>query len=885
MRLRSLTLWNFRRFRHVSIEFPDGVVGIIGPNGAGKSTLIEAIAWAIYGHPASRTKKEQIKRVGASPSEPCGVILEFYLGRDEYRVRREMVGQSLSPRAELLLNGEPIAEGERQVTSFLEGVIGMDYQSFITSVFARQKELNALSTMGPEERKRLILRMLKIDIIKKSLESLRSDKNADRKRMEGIKEAIIDESGMYKIDILKKERKEVIARKAEIKARYDEKKTVLLGIEAHLSQIRSELKDMEARLEAHNRLSQRLSGLSRDLDNRRLQLSDLERSIRELSEKKKILFGMLDDEKRYYELKKSKEELEREVKLKREELGEISKEEATLSKEIEHLKSRLQEIAKRKKEVYRDLKLLKEADSRIRELQPVMDVIQDLERLLALRAERERLKREIESIVVDLTLEEVDSLEKERRRMEDERIEISTRIAGISHQIEELEGASGACPTCMRPLADNERISVINWLKKEREGLSEKLEALNRRIKEIQALDLGSVRAELERIRVLDGKIAEMRREESEILDAIGSDFGIEDMDEIKRIRDEYQRLKGRISARSNLNEVFEELNREMIDVKRRIDEVQDRLGAVASGHLSLRKEVDLLENRLSETSLIFNRLEKRFNEIISLKTEVKRLDELKDTASAVKKEIKWLESEILRVKEEISTIGFDRERYLLIKKEEEGYNEKLRELERETSSIEKELSIVEHELRSIDGAIKEQNRLIELMDQLKEKIGYMEKLEMIFKSFEAHMISSIRPFLSEYASALFSDLTEGRYSGIEIGEAYDIMIQDSGAYYDLKRFSGGETDLANLCLRLAISNIVSGRDEGEGFEFLILDEIFGSQDAERKRNIMRVLEGLSRRFRQIFLITHVEEIKDYIGSFIRVVEIEEGVSGVEIEY
>ncbi|HEC56437.1 MAG TPA: SMC family ATPase, partial [Candidatus Syntrophoarchaeum butanivorans] len=379
--------------------------------------------------------------------------------------------------------------------------------------------------------------------------------------------------------------------------------------------------------------------------------------------------------------------------------------------------------------------------------------------------------------------------------------------------------------------------------------------------------------------------IAEMRREESEILDAIGSDFGIEDMDEIKRIRDEYQRLKGRISARSNLNEVFEELNREMIDVKRRIDEVQDRLGAVASGHLSLRKEVDLLENRLSETSLIFNRLEKRFNEIISLKTEVKRLDELKDTASAVKKEIKWLEGEILRVKEEITTIGFDRERYLLIKKEEEGYNEKLRELERETSSIEKELSIVEHELRSIDGAIKEQNRLIELMDQLKEKIGYMEKLEMIFKSFEAHMISSIRPFLSEYASALFSDLTEGRYSGIEIGEAYDIMIQDSGAYYDLKRFSGGETDLANLCLRLAISNIVSGRDEGEGFEFLILDEIFGSQDAERKRNIMRVLEGLSRRFRQIFLITHVEEIKDYIGSFIRVVEIEEGVSGVEIEY
>ena len=46
MRLSYLALKNYRRFRDVEIELPDGLVGIIGQNGAGKSSLMEAVAWA-----------------------------------------------------------------------------------------------------------------------------------------------------------------------------------------------------------------------------------------------------------------------------------------------------------------------------------------------------------------------------------------------------------------------------------------------------------------------------------------------------------------------------------------------------------------------------------------------------------------------------------------------------------------------------------------------------------------------------------------------------------------------------------------------------------------------------------------------------------------------
>ncbi|MGD9962380.1 MAG: SbcC/MukB-like Walker B domain-containing protein, partial [Thermoplasmata archaeon] len=107
----------------------------------------------------------------------------------------------------------------------------------------------------------------------------------------------------------------------------------------------------------------------------------------------------------------------------------------------------------------------------------------------------------------------------------------------------------------------------------------------------------------------------------------------------------------------------------------------------------------------------------------------------------------------------------------------------------------------------------------------------------------------------------------------------YDIQVDDEGALHPLKRFSGGESDLANLALRLAISRIIAERTGANPINFLILDEIFGSLDPDRKRSVMVALTGLSAQFRQIFLITHIDDIKDLMGNVIRVEQAEDGTS------
>ena len=130
---------------------------------------------------------------------------------------------------------------------------------------------------------------------------------------------------------------------------------------------------------------------------------------------------------------------------------------------------------------------------------------------------------------------------------------------------------------------------------------------------------------------------------------------------------------------------------------------------------------------------------------------------------------------------------------------------------------------------------------------------------------YRQFLISRIRPKLSEIAGYLLSELTAGKYTGVELDEEYNLYIFDGNVKYPLQRFSGGEADIANLCLRLAISQLIAS-----------------SSGVETGFIILQALNNLSKKFRQIILITHVEDIKDTVENIIEVTENEEGISQIK---
>src|SRR2546426_729414 len=186
MELRRLRLTNFRQHESTDIEFGPGITGIFGPNGSGKTTLLEAMAWAIYGAQAARGDRDSIRRLTAQGRANVEVELEFRLGGHEYRVLRRLHD------AELLQDGQRVANSLRAVTERLEQVIGMTYEEFSNTYFAGQKQLAVLVSKKPGERAAFLSQVLGYERLRLAQERAREVKNTLAAELRGMEAGLPD---------------------------------------------------------------------------------------------------------------------------------------------------------------------------------------------------------------------------------------------------------------------------------------------------------------------------------------------------------------------------------------------------------------------------------------------------------------------------------------------------------------------------------------------------------------------------------------------------------------------------------------------------------------------------------------------------------------------
>src|SRR5215203_3325411 len=188
MHLRSLSLRNYRVYRAVDLEFPDGLIGIYGPNGSGKTTLIESLRWALYGD--SRTDKWELRSDGVG--EDVRVELVFEHEGNTFDVRRRLKGRNLTPEVEVFLNGQLAAQSVREANAYLARVLGMDQRAFLASVCAQQKELTAFTTMLPSDRRRLVLDLLGVSPVERALSRVREQGRDARTAATGARAGLPD---------------------------------------------------------------------------------------------------------------------------------------------------------------------------------------------------------------------------------------------------------------------------------------------------------------------------------------------------------------------------------------------------------------------------------------------------------------------------------------------------------------------------------------------------------------------------------------------------------------------------------------------------------------------------------------------------------------------
>ena len=303
--------------------------------------------------------------------------------------------------------------------------------------------------------------------------------------------------------------------------------------------------------------------------------------------------------------------------------------------------------------------------------------------------------------------------------------------------------------------------------------------------------------------------------------------------------------------------------------------------------HSTLAEKIELLDKKikvtLSKLDKKITELEKSNNQISSIEGEIKRLPELKENKKQLLKNKAELAKRLNSLVKAIDNLAFDQKKY-------EKEKTVLNELTENCSELAKTIERQKGNIRTATERLKASTEKLDRQKKLKRSIKEVKKLnsqliimEPLLDEFQAQLLSRIRPILENETGNLLHKISEGKYSDVELDEDYKVFVYDKGEKYGINRFSGGEQDLVSLCLRLAISRVIAEKSGSRKINLLILDEIFASQDDDRRQKILTAMLALSSQFRQLFLVTHITDIKDQMPIVYEVKEINENESKIQL--
>ena len=506
-------------------------------------------------------------------------------------------------------------------------------------------------------------------------------------------------------------------------------------------------------------------------------------------------------------------------------LSELLKEQEfykTNEKIINQYKELEAQILKHQKYKEKDLKkegLLKEQASLREELKALKLDIKKLTVNLAKIEPLEKEKNKIEKSIKDLENRQV-YLETQERTSLKEQAQAQALINNTAKQLDKIKtlGRDSSCPTCTRALLD-EYDSVVY--------------SLSNTISSITNTTLKSVSIALHEL-----------TKDKQNLNL-----------QLQNLRVAMQELSNQITT----------LTSQENELKRR----EDRHNQVLKKGLQNKKELELLEglkyNEQLHLSLIEQKakLEHTYTKLLSTKKLLEQIPQLQSNAATLKAQLEKSNKQLELKSQELKEHKFNQE---MEQKAKLAYQEALKNkesLQHTIKQYEVDEAKLTAEIANFNATIEQNNKqLAKLKTKQNDRDDY-EKLKLFLTDFKTKINSQITPRISKIASDMFYEVTQGRYQLIEVDEEFNFYIFDEGKKYPIERFSGGEIDLANLILRIAISKTLNELNTNTNIGFLAFDEIFGSQDEERRYAIMESFNKISENYRQIFLISHEQEIKE----------------------
>jgi exonuclease SbcC len=810
------------------------LAAVVGPNGVGKSTTFTfAPLWALFGSTKNGCSPDDMVRLGSSDA---AVSIEFDHRGELYRVTRTRStnGRGKSSLELQRMNGngwEPLSGATiRETEEKIRNLLGLDEETFTSSSMILQGRSNEFTAKAPGQRKAILAEILGLSVYEDLQAAAKAKASALQNDIERVEDRIrvIDEALQEKAGTVE----ELEAVKAEIRTLQGQ----LEGYETALKAKQEELAKAKAGAARASELRQKYS----ELQSRSCRIEeDLERQEESLRVKESVLADearILAKAAEYDEAKEKATALV--AKLPR--LESLRKDYARVDAEAKRLKAEAEKLATQKAELeafLQDREAIEKAVAGLAEAKADLEKVrQDREALLVLEKQR------------DILIDKLDDLKKDQARQKellDQEIKASETKAKILADAKCVDPGKAEISPCLFLQDAVAASKKLPDLKAQREGLptgDPDMEA------EIQGLNL----------------------------QVNSSPYSPKAYDELCR---DILRLEP-ISAKAPLleakAEILKTVKESELGFTQSLANAMEQMEELAAEGKNLRDELAPLDSMKEKLP------------------ELKKAAEARDNLPVVKEQARVLKEQIEKARAEGAQVETEKAGILKAIEEIDGTDVHAIEIQISGSedlikAARKELEVnhstrggLETKLQSLEEAETERSELWSNKAPKASELTHWQTLTRAFgrDGIPALIIENAVPELERISNEILGQMSNGQHSlrfetqrelksKAGMAETLDIVVSDWMGARPYETFSGGEQLRIDLAIRFALSELLANR-AGSKIEAVVIDEALASQDSEHKELVLEAVRSIKGRFRQILIITHLEDVKDAFGQQIR---------------
>ena len=314
------------------------------------------------------------------------------------------------------------------------------------------------------------------------------------------------------------------------------------------------------------------------------------------------------------------------------------------------------------------------------------------------------------------------------------------------------------------------------------------------------------------------------------------------------------------------MNNVFV---KDALETKSKVEEQEDMLSELGNKRQSLIQQASYISD-----------VEEQWDTLVELKAKYQKAIVIKEKTIA---ELNGFETQKQLYDTQLEQVNADIQRYHdnedTIKRNKE-IEVSIAELNKVKSGIESEIKSINKDIAGLNGSISSLESFIE---GIKSKMGEVKELEEKNRLYTYYLdaikrdgvpyelISKAMPVIENEINNILAQVVDFSIVMDIDGKSINAKIVYEDQEWPLEMCSGMEKFVSGLAIRVALINICNLPRPN----FLVIDEGFGTLDANNLSSLFMMMQYLKTQFDFIWMISHLEQMRDIVDGLIEIKKVD----------